>query len=367
MTSPTSRHRFTSLDGLRGVAALVVVAWHAGATRLIPGGYLAVDLFFVLSGFVLSYAFEGWQRWGVFMAARLKRLYPLYIGGIVIGALETLLHVAADSRYWTTLGVSVFMAPAPVTWGGVYRPYPFDLPAWSLFFELLVNAVWFALTPRLSSRMLAMVIGISGVGVAATIAMKHSIAVGDAGADFLWFGFVRATFSFFVGVACYRLWKRRPAPIKPPVWALAIVFLIPVVMPMPRPVADAAAVFVIFPAVIYLGAGAAPRGWLARACDEAGRASYAVYTLHAPLLAMAGWALRRAAPSLPHADYMLAAAAVPLMLLIGMAADRFYDGPLRLRLSRPARGLRPRLLRPAASGPTRQTDRRDRPRSSIPT
>lgn len=330
------RHRFTALDGLRGVAALVVVVWHAGATRLIPGGYLAVDLFFVLSGFVLSYAFEGREGWGRFMFARLKRLYPLYIAGIALGATTILLRVAVDGRYWTTLGAAAFMAPTPATWGSVYRPYPFDNPAWSLFFELLVNAVWFAVTPRLSTRALVVVIGLSGVGVAATIFLKGSIAVGDAGADFLWLGFLRATFSFFVGVACFRLWRYRPASIKPPIWMLAAAFLVPVAAPLPRVMVDAVAVFAIFPAIIYFGAGVAPRGWLAKACDESGRASYAVYTIHAPLVAAASFALWRLAPNLPHADYLLAAGAVPLMLLIGVAADQFYDGPVRRRLSQPA-------------------------------
>lgn len=202
------RHRFVALDGMRGIAALVVVAWHAGATRFIPGGYLAVDLFFVLSGFVLAHAFEGRQGWRAFMVARLKRLYPLYIAGLVMGALSARLYLLPDGRFWTTVGAGAAMLPTLVAWG-VYRPYPFDPPAWSLLFELLVNAVWFALTPWLSLRLMGGIIVVSGACLAAVIVQSHGAAVGDAGPMFLPMVFVRATFSFFVGVACYRLWKVR--------------------------------------------------------------------------------------------------------------------------------------------------------------
>jgi peptidoglycan/LPS O-acetylase OafA/YrhL len=330
-----TRHRFVALDGLRGVAALVVVAWHAGATRFIPGGYLAVDLFFVLSGFVLAYAFEDRLGWRTFMIARLKRLYPLYAAGMTVGALSALVYLSPDWRYWATCAAAVVMSPTPAQWGSIYRPYPFDTPAWSLFFELLVNAAWFALTPLLSNRLLGTILAGSGATLAYVIASSHGASVGDAGPLFLPLGFARAGFSFFAGVAGYRLWKVRPARWRPPAWMLAFAFLVPVMAPFPRGPVDAVAVLLIFPAVIWLGAGAAASGWVERVCETSGRASYAVYTLHAPLLAVAAFAMARYAPRLPHSDYLIALAGIPLMLIVGVSADRYLDAPLRALLAGP--------------------------------
>ncbi len=83
--------KFTVLDGLRGVAALCVVQTHTQDLLLgdtLPTAYLAVDLFFLLSGFVLAHAYEERLRQGMtlhrFMLARLVRLYPLYLAGIAI-------------------------------------------------------------------------------------------------------------------------------------------------------------------------------------------------------------------------------------------------------------------------------------------
>ena len=322
------RRRFTALDGLRGLAALVVVVWHTGATRLIPGGYLAVDLFFVLSGFVLAYAFGERRGWAAFMGARLKRLYPLYIAGALLGAVIFLRWVPFDARYAETVGAAAFMLPTPVAWG-TYRPYPLDTPAWSLLFELLVNGVWFALLPWLSARALGAIIALSGALLALVIAANGGVQVGDAGAWFLPLGFTRATFSFFAGVACFRVWKTHPANWAPPAWLLGTTLLVPIMLPLPRAIVDPLAVFVVFPLLIYLGAGTALVGRAAGACDLAGRASYAVYTLHAPLLSLGSVALVALLPTFGHRAYLIAVIGVPLMLVVGVLADRFYDTPLR--------------------------------------
>ena len=85
-----SKPRYEILDGLRGVAALIVVAFHlfetysAGVThQMLNHGYLAVD-FFVLSGFVIGYAYD--DRWGrmttwQFFKRRLIRLHPMLVAG----------------------------------------------------------------------------------------------------------------------------------------------------------------------------------------------------------------------------------------------------------------------------------------------
>ena len=91
-----SKPRYEILDGLRGVAALMVVTFHLFETyssgpahQIINHGYLAVDFFFVLSGFVIGYAYDDrWNRMtlGTFFKRRLTRLHPMVIAGTLIGA-----------------------------------------------------------------------------------------------------------------------------------------------------------------------------------------------------------------------------------------------------------------------------------------
>ena len=86
-TSP-KKVRFLTLDALRGVGAIAVMAGHAGivlGAYMPPFMYLAVDMFFVLSGFVLAHAYdrkfaEGLSV-GAFLKARIARLYPIYLSG----------------------------------------------------------------------------------------------------------------------------------------------------------------------------------------------------------------------------------------------------------------------------------------------
>ncbi len=91
-----TKQHYEILDGLRGVAAVTVVCFHlfeAFATshidQRINHGYLAVDFFFILSGFVVGYAYDDrWQRMSAweFLKRRFIRLHPLVVLGALIGA-----------------------------------------------------------------------------------------------------------------------------------------------------------------------------------------------------------------------------------------------------------------------------------------
>ena len=92
-----SKPHYEILDGLRGVAAVMVIIFHlfeahAGGshlTQIINHGYLAVDFFFMLSGFVIGYAYDDrWNRMtvGTFFKRRIIRLHPMVIMGSIVGA-----------------------------------------------------------------------------------------------------------------------------------------------------------------------------------------------------------------------------------------------------------------------------------------
>ena len=87
----TASPRFHTLDALRGIAAIAVMVYHGGANSPVPmpGGYLAADLFFVLSGFVLAHGYEAKLLDSLplktFVIARLRRIYPVFWLGALLG------------------------------------------------------------------------------------------------------------------------------------------------------------------------------------------------------------------------------------------------------------------------------------------
>ena len=174
----TKKH-YELLDGLRGVAALLVL-WHhvfegysfagGGPILVVNHGYLAVDFFFILSGFVLSYAYD--DRWGKslnfgsFLKRRLIRLHPMVVMGAVLGAITFLLqgsvqwdgtHVATSVVMWALL-ISMFMIPAvpgtPREIRGNGEMFPLNGTNWSLFFEYIGNLLYALFIRRLSTRWL---------------------------------------------------------------------------------------------------------------------------------------------------------------------------------------------------------------------
>ncbi|TIW52974.1 MAG: acyltransferase, partial [Mesorhizobium sp.] len=93
---PATRHIYLNLDALRGVAAISVMLYHFSPFiadgKVLPSSYLAVDLFFLLSGFVIAHAYDRKIESGMgFGTFRLIRLYPLYLAGTLLGAFYLLI------------------------------------------------------------------------------------------------------------------------------------------------------------------------------------------------------------------------------------------------------------------------------------
>lgn len=344
MAPQTAAERFWTLDAMRGLAALVVVAWHAGAGRAVPGAYLSVDLFFSLSGFVLAHAYEARGiGFAPFMRARLIRLYPMYLAGLVVGVAVTLTAIEFDWRHWSILGFNLFMLPGPVAHTRAYFPFPFDGPAWSLFLELVINAVWIFLAPVLRPRVLYALLGLGAVMLTSSIISHGNVNIGSFGDYFLPIGFSRIFYSFFVGVAIYRFWRsgiwrpRAPALV---ILLLLSVLLLTKVAPLYR---DIFAVLIGLPAIVFLGACAQPRPSLAPLFAALGAVSYGVYVLHAPIIQ----ALRRMfysagklRPWVPDfADgtatpFAIAALAIVFSVILTVLLSRYYDAPVRAWLTR---------------------------------
>ncbi len=231
------------LDGLRGAAALMVLWYHvfegfafAGGTAIetFNHGHLGVDFFFMLSGFVISYAYDDrWKKcrdvtpvasqnvtpvasnvnsqanslsiW-TFFKRRLIRLHPMVVMGVVIGLITYLLQGGVQwdgtqvSFHWIMVAFFLGMCLIPVYPGAPYdvrgngEMYPLNGPSWSLFFEYIGNILYALFIRRLSNKMLALLCGATGLLWVAFVVFDVS------GYDMIGIGWTLDTVNFFGGL-----------------------------------------------------------------------------------------------------------------------------------------------------------------------
>jgi peptidoglycan/LPS O-acetylase OafA/YrhL len=357
VNSSATRERFILLDGLRGAAALAVITDHipSAVSGLLPGRYLAVDFFFALSGFVLAHVYGARLAAGLsagqLMRARVVRLYPLYIAATLAGALLAALKVA---RGWTPASweqvaastlFNAFYLPVPQGLSTAPDgPFPFNGPAWSLFFELLANLAFALTARRLTNRGIAAFLVVCAAAVTYTAFRLGRLDAGFAYSNFLG-GFPRVFYAFFAGVLIYRLRERWRAPALPG-W-LGLVLLI-AILAMPasralRPAWEAFATIALFPLLIAFCANSKVGGGAARACAAAGLLSYGFYVFQAPVIdwldAVAG-VMRIGLPGLART-----AVVSGLTIALVVVAQRAYEPAARrflsARLAGPARMGKP--------------------------
>lgn len=358
----TDHKRYLCLDAVRGVAALAIVFHHIGdmiAPFSMPGAYRAVDLFFVLSGFVLAHSYGA--RFGRdmsarrFMALRLIRLYPLFLigalGGIGVTAIALVLGGGQYSvTQWALSSVSLFfMLPSP-TWSSLPQLTPLNTPAWSLILEILINLLYGLVAVRLTTRRLILVIGASALWLLWVIAARGDSNVGSDWAT-LPGGLARVTFSFGVGVLLARF---KPARRRATAWA----WLIPLAVgpalyfePVPGALLDAFCIFALFPGMILLGMHfEVPQKGVAALMGDL---SYPIYILHLPaamllykVFVVLGHEAKQFAPVV-GIGFTLA------LIPVCIGLERLYDRPVRrwlsARLLPPARPSEPHQSPPALS------------------
>jgi len=249
--------RFLALDALRGVAALIVVLCHTQpfspwAPRF---GHLAVDIFFLLSGFVLAFNYEPRFRAGFsfaeFIRARIIRLYPLYLLGLVVGIVFPPKALTV-SDIWEATAANLFVLPSYIP--RIYAIFPLNGPFWSLFFEFWVANLLFALLRhRLSWNVLMWLLGCSAVSMLVSEKIYHTFNVGILWVDFIP-GFARVIFSFFTGVALSRLYRKELTLVLP---AWSLILAVPFAMSIPfdgriGQLYELSCVFFAFPLLIHL-------------------------------------------------------------------------------------------------------------------
>jgi len=332
---------FYTIDGLRGIAALLVVCRHIvpfhGGKLNFPSSYLAVELFFLFSGFVIAHAydkrFEQGMSFGEFFKARILRLYPLYFFGLMIAVLTVplahLLHINTWPLDPRILVPNFLMLPTYIIFAGGAL-YPFNNPSWTLFFELLANFLYCLIFKFLTHGRLALFVIIAAVVLVFADFNFHSLDIGYNRIHFIG-GFARVGFSFFAGIAVYRFQLWKPCPIRISPWLLLAGATGLLVQYVPRGIDrelyDAVCAVVVFPLFAYLATAVEPGKVGQNLFVFGGAASYALYLIHAPLGGVLNQFLM--VYGRPKGSILFGVTFIAVVSVIAVLVERFYDRPVR--------------------------------------
>ena len=347
------------LDGLRGVAALVVVAFHLLEThstshrdQLINHGYLAVDFFFLLSGFVIGYAYD--DRWGRmtlgnFVQRRLVRLQPMVVLGMLIGGAcfyfqaGSLWPTIATTPVWKLLLVMLLgclMIPMPLAMDirGWTETYPLDGPGWSLFFEYIANLLYALVVRRFATWALALLVVVSA---AALLHLAVTSPAGDVIGGWsleptqLHVGFARMMYPFFAGLLLFRV--ARPGRVRHAFGWCSLLVIAALALPRVGGSAhlwqnglyDSLSIIFLFPLIIWLGVSGelttrASRRW----CTVLGELSYPLYITHYPFIYLyTAWVYNNKIPL--RTGWPVAALTFLIVVALAYACLKLYDEPVR--------------------------------------
>ncbi|WP_158808244.1 acyltransferase [Beijerinckia sp. L45] len=338
---------FHTLDALRGVAALSVVLFHCFYFYGLPQpveGQVAVDLFFVMSGFIIAYRYDARFVAGLgalaFAKQRLIRLYPLFILASLIGVLPAVVAIALgdgsamNRGFIASFPLASLMLPSHLAPGTDFV-YPLNAPAWTLALEILINIAYAASFRFWTMRRL---VGCVLVGFAAVVAAAYHFGTLDVGWTWTHYlgGFARILYGFAAGVLIFRVFERRPFPTTLPWWSLLLI--IGVLFFLPPPVVrawwDFGLVAFVVPAIVIAGVASEPPRRLHAACALAGVYSYVVYSLHFVLIGIFLRLEDRLHFDKEAVSVGKALAFTVLVIAFCVAANIFYDRPIRRRLTR---------------------------------
>ena len=373
-----SKPRYEILDGLRGVAALMVIVFHCFetyipqiGTQIVNHGYLAVDFFFVLSGFVIGYAYDDrWDRmstWG-FFKRRLVRLHPMVIAGTVIGAALfffgeyegfPLISKCSGWMFALCFVMGLFMIPCGPGldirgWGEMNS---FNGPNWSLTFEYIGNILYAFVFRRLPKVALAVLCALCafftldltlGWDVFGFFPEAKFDVIGgwSLTGDQLYVGFGRLLYPFLCGLLISRILPSHrsesnpsgsPIHIKGGFWWASLILIVLFSVPQicghscwQDGLYQAIAIIVCFPLIVLLGAGSRTTdAFSTRVCKTLGELSYPLYITHYPIMYMQmAWVGRHhEAPLWQH--IMLNVGVVVISVILAWCVCKTYDLPVR--------------------------------------
>jgi peptidoglycan/LPS O-acetylase OafA/YrhL len=341
------------VEGIRGIATILVALWHTlPLFGLQPKyhNYLAVDIFFVISGVVIANSYEkrlldSRLTLKTFFIMRLIRLYPLYIAGMLVSFLSIMCGVGEDysihDSIWL-MATAAFFIPNPF----IVRPafiYPLNSPAWSLLAELLTN-VFYAFAIRVMKNWVLVLIMIpSAIGMAMCLYFLpgHNLNIGFT-TKTLGIGLLRSGYSFFAGVLLYRLYTSGKFPISYGKgntffsWIIVGLIGIALVFPTPDkmiPFYDFMCAVLVFPCLIYLAIHVEVDGVAKRVFKFLGAISYTVYVAHLPIFFLIDSIARKNKIALESFAPWSGIVFLVILIVGAWIVDKVYDIPLRRLLS----------------------------------
>ena len=374
-----SKPRYEILDGLRGVASLLVIVFHlletyskGPAFQIINHGYLAVDFFFVLSGFVIGYAYDDrWDRMGTaaFFKRRLIRLHPMVMAGTAVGACLFFFSSCAvwpsiaETPLWNFLLCIILGLLMIPCWPGIdirgwSETNPLNGPNWSLTYEYIGNILYALIFRKLPTVILAILCGLSAVLTLNLTLGWNLLGIFDGAPQYnviggwsldgpqIFIGFTRLLYPFLCGLLISRILPRRmtsanpsgsPLHLKGGFWwcslILAAVFAVPCIGGKQCPadgLYQAIAIIAVFPLTVLIGAGSRTTDPVStKICKFLGDISYPLYITHFPLVCMqVAWVNNH--PDVPM--WMHVAVSAGVLILSVLAAYgwlRLYDEPVR--------------------------------------
>lgn len=370
-----TKPHYELLDGLRSVAALFVLVYHifegyafaesvngvgSGLITTLNHGHIAVDFFFILSGFVVSYAYD--DRWtkmslGAFFKRRLIRLHPMLVMGALIGVAAFAFvgfqkwdgAVAPTSWVMIAFLLTIFMIPAvpgaPYEVRGNGEMFPLNGPSWSLFFEYVGNILYALFIRRFSTKMLAVFAVVLGVIHAwffvGDISGDDSVGVGwTIDKVNFWGGLVRMLFPFTEGMLLARTFK--PREIKGAFWICSALLLAFFAVPYLAPVSECfslnslyevACIALVFPFIVWIGACGRSSGVTGKINRFLGKLSYPLYIVHYPIMyVFYAWLIETRRYT--WSETWLQSSLVLLgSVVLAYISLKLYDEPIRKRLA----------------------------------
>ncbi|GGY69532.1 acyltransferase [Cellvibrio zantedeschiae] len=293
--------RFYALDGIRGVAAIAVMFYHYTQHNQLDwlhGAWVAVDIFFILSGFVLMHSYSKKVSQGMtfkeFFYSRIARLGPMYIVGLALGIGAALLLIFSNPEspvrlinVATASTLNFFLLPYfneyawPFGSHNIHGTvFPLNDPSWSLFFEIFVNIIFFVYLAYCRRINLLIFVVMSGIIFIVLTLGFHQINPGARGSSFV-FGFPRVIFEFFFGVLIYQCYSYYKLP--PKIFTYGIFFLVALCFFSSKGAIALVNALVLAPVLIAIFAKLPVSGNSVGACKFLGDISYPLYVTHYPI------------------------------------------------------------------------------------
>jgi peptidoglycan/LPS O-acetylase OafA/YrhL len=353
-----TKQHFEILDGMRGVAALAVVIFHFmewifpdSSKNFIGHGFLAVDFFFCLSGFVIGYAYDNRiSKMGVgeFFKSRLIRLHPLVVLGSVLGLVGFLLDpfaspVAYSAGKLLLLFIcSVFLIPFPVMEDRAFYLFGLNAPSWSLFWEYVANIFYGFVLYKVGRRSLTALTILAAAGIC-IVSYRTGNLLGGWSKDNFLDGGARVAYSFLAGLLLYRSNWIIKNSLRFSV--LAVLLFLAFIMPGSKwnCLTEPLVVLFYFPLLVSLGAGSGLSPQWKKVCRFSGNLSYPLYMTHYAAIWVFGNYFTNEKPSASELPYIIIPGVI-FLVVIAYLVMVFYDIPVRRYLTQKRQQARKRAL-----------------------